>query len=112
MAAIQKLGTIVEGETTRLTIPLLEDGAALDGTGMTVSDVLITGHDGQAVGTAGKYGWATQASGEAYYDPAATDFVVGKSPYRVKVQVTDGNGKVRFYPNGQRAELTVLSARG
>lgn len=111
MASAQQLATIVEGETTRLTIPLLEDGVALDGTGMTVSDVLLTGSDGQAVDTTGKFGWATQGSGLAYFDPASADFVAGKSPYHVRVKVTDGSSKVRFYPNGGRAEIVVLAAR-
>jgi hypothetical protein len=105
------IATIVEGETERLTIPLLEDGVALNGTGFTVTGLLITGNDGTEVDTTGDFDWVSAAAGTVYYDPDAADFAARLSPYRVRVEVT-ANGKVRYYPNNGTAELKVLPLRG
>lgn len=105
------IAKITEGETARLTLPLLEDGTALNGTGFTVSDLLITGNDGTVVDTTGDFGWVTASAGTVYYDPDAVDFVTSKSPYRVRVKLLDGSSKVRYYPNGAPAEIVVRSVR-
>lgn len=109
---ITTVKTLVAGETDPFTIPLEEDGAALVGTGLTVSDVLITGNDGSLVDTSAKFAWDDQTGGTVAYSPAATDFDAAKSPYRIRVKLTDGNGKTRFYPNTGRAEIVVLAPRG
>lgn len=109
---VTTIATIVAGETAPIVIPLFEDGAALDGTGMTVSDVLLTGKDGTQVDTSTKFAWSVQADGTVAYSPAAADFDAEKSPYRVRMKITDGTGKVRFYPNTGTAEIKVLSPRG
>ena len=102
---------LVEGWTSRLTFQLTDDGAAFDGTGLTVSALDLVGNDGTAVDTASDFGWATQASGIVYYDPDSADFVASKSPYKIRYQLTDGSGKVRWYPNGKPDEIKV-HARG
>lgn len=104
--------TLVQGETDPFTIPLYDDGAALVGDGLDLTDVLLTGADGQAVDTASKFAWASQSGGTVRYSPAAADFEAEKSPYRIRVKLTDGNGKTRFYPNTGRAEIVVLAPRG
>lgn len=102
------LGNVVEGQTSRIEFPpLTEDDEVIDGTGLTVSDLLITGNDDTAVDTTGDFGWASAPAGTVYYDPDAADFDPAKSPYRVRVKLTDGAGKVRYYPNGAPAELVV-----
>jgi hypothetical protein len=100
--------TLVQGETVRLTIPLLEDGVALNGTGFTVTALNIVGNDGTVVTTTGDFGWVTAAEGTVYYDPDADDFESRLSPYQVQVVITDGSSKVRVYPNQGTAELKVL----
>ena len=102
---------IVEGETDPFILPLEEDGVALVGTGLTVTDLMITGREGTAVTTATKFAWAVQASGTITFSPAAADFVAAKSPYKVRVKLTDGNGKIRFYPNGEPAGIKVWTPR-
>jgi len=104
------IATIIAGETARLTIPLLEDDAALNGTGFTVSDFLLTGNDGTSVDTTGVFGWAFDAAGTVYFDPPA-DLSASLSPYRVRVEVTDGNLQTRYYPNNGIAQIKVLAAR-
>ena len=101
------IAKIVEGETARLVLPLTEDGSALNGTGMTVSDLIITGNDGTQVTTTDDFGWVSAAAGTVYYDPDSADFVASKSPYRVRVKIADGNSKIRYYPNGASAEIIV-----
>lgn len=109
--------TLVEGSTERELFQLREipaDGSAVadtDGTGLTVADVLLTSVDGQPVDTSGKFGWSTQASGIAYFDPAANDLKAQKSPYRVRFKLTDASAKIRFYPSHGTAEIKVLAQR-
>lgn len=102
---------LVEGWTGRLTWTLTEDEVAIDGTGKTVSAVDLIGADGVPADTTGDFGWDTQASGIAYYDPDSGDLQAAKSPYRLRFQVTDGSGKVRWYPGGKPLEIVVY-ARG
>jgi hypothetical protein len=102
---------IVEGETDPFILPLEEDGVALNGTGFTVTDLLITGTEGTAVDTTSKFAWAVQASGTITVSPAAGDFDAMKSPYKVRVLLTDGSGKTRYYPNGEAVGITVRKAR-
>jgi hypothetical protein len=97
----------IEGETDRLVLPLLDDGAAFDATGFTITSLLITAKDGTVVNTAGDFGWDDATTSLGYYDPDAADFVAAKSPYTVRVQVTDGAGVVRFYPSTARASIRV-----
>jgi hypothetical protein len=106
------LRPIVEGDTARITFQLYDaPGVALDGTGLTLLDLVITGNDGTAVDTVGDFGWANQAGGQIYYDPDSTDFVASKSPYRVRAQLRDGTLKTRHYPQGAASLMMVRTAR-
>jgi len=105
------IGSVVEGDTVRATFTLYENNLAMDGTGFTVTGMLLTGIDGQIVDTAGKFGWVTQANGTVYFDPASEDFKAERSPYRARVQLTDGLGKIRSYPNDGTAEVKVRAPR-
>jgi hypothetical protein len=105
------IGTAIAGDTARLVFPLLEDGVALDGTGFTVEDLLVTGNDGTVIDTTGDFGWHDQAGGKVYYDPDAADFTTAKSPFAVRAKLEDGAGKIRHYPNGAPAFLVVRDPR-
>jgi len=105
------IGSVVEGDTVRQTLTLFENGLAFDGSGFTVQALFITGIDGQAVDTAGKFGWSDATLGKVYFDPTSTDFQVDKSPYRVRARLADGSSKTRSYPNDGTAEIRVLSHR-
>ena len=98
---------IVEGWTGRLSFQLTEDGVNLVGTGLTVSALDIVGADGVPVTTTSDFGWITQLTGTVYYDPDADDLVASKSPYRLRFQLTDGSGKVVWFPNGAAEEIRV-----
>jgi hypothetical protein len=107
----------VEGQTARITFQLQEVSTAgvtsnLDGTGFTVSDLLLTTCDGRAVDTTSDFGWVSAAAGTVYYDPDAADFVAQFSPYRVRVKITDGDSKIRYYPSSvDFALITVAPVR-
>lgn len=110
---MEKVTEIVEGWTGRLSWTLEHQlqgataATAIDGTGLTVSALDVTGADGTVVTTTGDYGWITQASGTVYYDPDADDLLAAKSPYRLRFQLTDGTGKVVWYPDGHAKEIRV-----
>jgi hypothetical protein len=109
-----ELDGIKEGATEPLDWQLYEvddEGTVtnLNGTGFTVQGVTITAADGQVVPTTSKLAWLVQASGTVRYTPASdgSDFKAVKSPYRVTVQLLDGNSKLRNYPKKQDALLYV-----
>jgi hypothetical protein len=106
------LTEVVEGWTGRLTFSLLSDGAAFNGAGLTLTGLYITDTRGKAIDTSGDFGWLSAAAGTVYYDPDQTDFVGGNGPYAVRFEVTDGNGKVVFFPNGQAEQILVRKVRG
>lgn len=106
------LTNIVEGWTGRLEFTLKADGTAINGTGLTLSDCLVTGKDGTEVTTTGDFGWLVQASGTVYLDADAADFAASKSPYKVRFKVTDGTGKVVYFPNAAADTITVHRERG
>jgi hypothetical protein len=101
------LTSVVQGETTRLTFTLYADGVAFNGTGCTLSDLIIIGSDDQTLDTSGDFGWVSAAAGTVYYDPDATDLLARQSPYRVRFKVTDGSGKVKYFPSAKPDELIV-----
>jgi hypothetical protein len=105
------IAEIVEGWTERISFTLKSDGTAINGTGLTLTDVIITARDGTVVETTGDFGWLVQASGTIFYDPDSTDFTAGKSPYRVRAKVTDGSGKVVFFPNASADTIVVRGPR-
>jgi hypothetical protein len=106
------LTAIVEGWTGRLEFTLNTDGTAINGTGLTLSDCLVTAKDGTALDTTGDFGWLVQASGTVYLDADALDFLAAKSPYKVRFKVTDGLGKVVYFPNAAADTITVHRVRG
>jgi hypothetical protein len=102
-----QLTEVVEGWTGRLTFQLYDDGAALNGTGLTVTALDLVGNDGVAVTTTADFGWLVQASGTVYYDPDAADLTAARSPYKVRYQITDGSGAIVWYPNGAPDTIAV-----
>jgi hypothetical protein len=84
----------------------------LDGTGMTVQDLLVTSIFGQVVNTSGKFAWLSQVGGTVQFSPSATDLRADLSPYLVTVVLQDGAGKLRPYPDAEATQIRVRKARG
>lgn len=105
------LVNLTEGWTAELgPFTLKVDGVVLDLTGFTVTIVLHDGN-GVAIVPGGSLRVGTPASlGQVYYTPAVTDFVSGTTSYKVHFKVTDGLGKIVFFPNGLADEIPVAVA--
>jgi len=107
---------LVEGTTERQKFYLTDKTVAgvvvaVDGSGLTVADLLLTSIDGTPVNTSGKIGWDSASDGVAYFDPDATDLAAQKSPYRIRFKLTDVSSKIRFYPSHGTAEVKVVAQR-
>jgi len=92
--------SVTEGWTGPLDFILQSDGAAQDLTGMTVT-LVLTGVDGTIATTTGNVSVTDAAAGKVRYSPDATDLLSAKQPYRGRWKVTDGAGKIVFFPNGE-----------
>lgn len=90
---------IVEGWTGDLDFQLKADGVIVNLTGLTV-ELVLTDRDGVAVTTTGNITVFDAANGKVRYIPDAADLDDAKSPYRARWKVTDGTGKIVFFPNG------------
>jgi hypothetical protein len=90
---------VVEGWTGPLDFTLKANGVAVDLTGMTVIFILKD-KDGAAIDTSGNASVVTPAAGLVSYSPDAGDLVAAKTPHSARWRVTDGGGKVVFFPHG------------
>ena len=90
---------LTEGRTGAVPFQLLENGVAKDLTGATV-ELLLKKRDGTLVDTAGDVSVTNTASGLVSYSPDATDLTYADAPYTGRFKVTDGGGKVFFFPEG------------
>jgi hypothetical protein len=103
-----KLLDIVEGWTAELgPFTLKNDGGALNLTGLTVVP-LIRDADQRLItfaGTSEKD--ADQTTGRMYLTPTAADFKAARAPYTLRWKVTDSDGKVVHYPNGEADTIEV-----
>ena len=108
--AIAHQGT--ETETWEITLGLRVSGAVQDLTLYTLTDVYVTGNDGIPVNTSGKTRIISNSAGTVGYKPASTDLVATKSPYRVRVKITEtASGLTRVFPNREPDEIVVYSLR-
>lgn len=96
---------LVEGWTEPVDATLLADGAAINGTGLTVTLALYD-RAGARVDVTGKVDWLVAASGTVRYSPAAGDLKAASSPYSARWKVTS-SGKDAFFPNRDADIWTV-----
>jgi len=94
------------GWTERIKYDLAHDGEALVLTGLTIG-LRVYDCNGNPVTFAGTVGIANATEGTAYFDPAPTDLKSSESPYSVTWSVTDGAGKVAFFPREEDLKWTV-----
>lgn len=97
---------IVQGWTEPITAQLLADGEPVDLTGATVAFVLYAS-SGSAVSLGGTASIVTATSGDVQYAPVAGDFVAASTPHKARWKVTDGSGKISYFPNGE-AEVVIV----
>jgi hypothetical protein len=95
-----------EGWTAPIEHTLEHDGATFNASGITPS-LTLKDKDGNAITFTGTVTWADSSVSRIRYSPAAGDLVASKSPYKLHWKVTDGSGKIAFYPQGAPIMLTV-----
>lgn len=91
---------LVEGWTGPLEFQLLADGTAQDLTGMTV-ELILKDSEGTAITTTGDITVTGAATGEVTYAPDSADLAAAASPLASRFKVTDGSGKVVYFPSGE-----------
>lgn len=112
MAAKTYLEPVVEGQTKPLVHQLLSNGEAV-----TIQDLDVVLYleksDGTMVDTSGKVtnldDGTADNRGKVQFDPDAEDFVVAGSDYSLRWQVTDGDGKIEFWPSGRSLAIKVYA---
>lgn len=97
---------ITEGRTVPIDFQCLINGAAFDATGMTVAAVL---HDKNQCAVDVDAEWLTIASATVRISPIDQTFAWAAGPYRFRMQVTDSDGKIGFFPEGDAAVILVAS---
>ena len=78
----------------------------LNMTGMTLAlDVFDA--KGNSVTVSGTVSIVTPSSGTVRFEPASADLLNAKSPYEIRWKVTDGSGKIAFFPRAQAEKWIV-----
>ena len=113
---MSELLSIVEGWTDTIgPFTLKVDGTALNLTGYTVA-LQIRRPSGTVVTAGGTLTVSTQSGGtvgQVTYVPVAADFDWDatvdrtKQSHSVRFKVTDGNGKIVYFPNAEADEICV-----
>lgn len=80
--------------------------ATFNASGMTPS-LVLKDKNGNVITFTGTVEWAVEATSKIRFNPAATDFVASKSPYTLHWKVTDGAGKIAYYPQGPPIKVKV-----
>lgn len=92
---------LVQGWTERIIVELSADDAVQDLTGMTVQ--LQAWSRGRLLTLSGISGAlsGSESDGKVYFDPASSDLTAARSPLSIRWKVTDGSGKVAFFPKDE-----------
>lgn len=97
---------VVEGWTGDLDFQLLADGNAQNISGNSIA-LIVQDHSGASVTFAGNISVPDATTGKVRFSPQPADLLAAKSPYNVRWKVTDGAGKVVFFPSGKDDFWTV-----
>ena len=97
---------IVEGWTGDLDFQLNADGSPQNLTGMTV-ELILKKSDGEPIDTAGDVSVFDAVEGKVRYSPDPAELQSGASPLTVRWKVTDGVGKIVYWPSGAAATIHV-----
>jgi hypothetical protein len=105
-----KLLDLVEGWTDELgPFTLLADGVAVDLTGLDIVPVLTDAFRAAVPIPSDRVRVADDATtGQVYLTPADGELLNARSPYRLRWQVTDGDGRRVYFPNADADEIRVF----
>lgn len=102
---------LVDNWTGALDFQLLADGQPVivsSSNGEVVSLVLRT-RLGSPVTPGGTVSLLASSTGGVRYTPSSSDFLAANSPYRARFKVTDGAGRIVYFPNGEPQTWLVRS---
>ena len=100
--------TIVEGTTADLRFQLLQDGSAIDLTGVTVT-VLLADRSGAPVSSPGTVSTVTATEGKIQLVPTdETVFVASRGPYHARWKLVDGSSKISYVPSSSRDVWNIV----
>lgn len=97
---------LVAGWTGPLDFQLLADGAPQNLTGMAV-EMLLKTSGGDIIDTSGDLALLDAPAGKVRFSPDPADLVATASPLVSRFKVTDGLGKVVFFPSGEPDDWKV-----
>lgn len=95
----------VEGWTAPIDYQLKKNGAAFNGTGMTVS-LNLRDRDGVEITETGPTAWLDASQSTVRFTPAAADLTFVRSPIRARFKVVAG-AEVVFFPRGEAEEWVI-----
>lgn len=100
---------IVEGWTNELPAWITTDreGALINLSGMTVDLILTTKEKVSAAGAGTLRVDDTPSTARVYFTPTA-ELVNAEQPYRVRLKITDGDGKIVYVPNAGPGLIEVF----
>ena len=99
---------LVAGWTGAIDAVLKADDVAVDLSGCAVALILQT-VNGTTVTLTGSVTVPAPSTGSVRFSPGAADLVAANSPYAARWKVTDGAGKIVYFPNG-RADVWIVRA--
>ena len=99
MASTTTTYHVVEGWTSPIDIDLRDDGAIPSGTLAGTIELILKDSSGTQLPFTGDVSIQDATNWRVRVNPDAADFVAGI--YRGRVKVTDGTGKIAFFPNSE-----------
>jgi hypothetical protein len=91
---------VTEGWTGPLDFALMADGAPLNLSGLTIELVLRDRDDALITTTGWAATFGAPTEGRVRVSPTADALVHAVTPHRAHFKITDGGGKVVFFPGG------------
>ena len=102
--------TIIAGTTAALKFQLLDAGAPINLTTITVA-LLLTNHLGVTVASPGVVSITDATAGKIQLAPTDINvFVPANGPYTARWKLTDGSGKISYLPSGPRDVWEIIEA--
>lgn len=102
---------LVQGWTDPIDYQLKK--VAVDGTitilnltGMTAALEVFDAR-GNSISIAGTVTVTSAITGEVRFAPGASDLLTAKSPYEIRWKITDGSGKVAYFPRAEAEKWIV-----
>jgi hypothetical protein len=102
--------TVIAGTTSALQFQLLEAGAAINLTSITVT-LLLSDKNGTTVSSPGTVSVTDATTGKVQLAPTdANVFVATNGPYTARWKLVDASSKISYVPSGPRDVWEIIEA--